>query len=199
MLEQNRQVETIKNTELNPHNWVDSYADYLYSYAMQRINDDELAKDLVQETFLSALQAKQAFQARSSEKTWLTSILKYKIVDYFRSKAKWPAKEVNLLESEQNQTEFFDPENGHWNDHHKPKELGIEPSIALENKEFEQILQACMKKLPSLWLAVFSRKHLEEQTTETICSELTISSSNFWVIIHRTKLNLRACLEKNWI
>ncbi len=199
MLEKNPQVETIKINKLNPHNWVDRYADYLYNYALLRINDDELAKDLVQETFLAALETKEKFQGRSTEKTWLTSILKNKVVDFYRSKAKGYTSEINLLEAQPNGTDFFNLQDGHWNDWHRPSAMGIEQPSAIENKEFEHILQACMKKLPILWLAVFSRKHLEEQRTDTICSELKLSPSNFWVIIHRTKLNLRSCLEKNWI
>jgi DNA-directed RNA polymerase specialized sigma24 family protein len=56
-----------------------------------------------------------------------------------------------------------------------------------------------MEKLPALWLSVFTMKLIEEEATETICTELRVSASNFWVIIHRAKLNLRACLQKNWI
>ena len=56
-----------------------------------------------------------------------------------------------------------------------------------------------MQKLPALWMAVFTMKHIDDQATDIICMELKVSPSNFWVIIHRAKLNLRACLQKNWI
>jgi RNA polymerase sigma-70 factor (ECF subfamily) len=56
-----------------------------------------------------------------------------------------------------------------------------------------------MQKLPALWMSVFTMKHMDDQTTEIICAELKLTAANFWVIIHRTKLNLRACLQKNWI
>ena len=71
--------------------------------------------------------------------------------------------------------------------------------LHLVNKEFNSILQKCMQKLPVLWLSIFTMKHMDDQSTDMICSELKITQSNFWVIIHRTKLNLRACLQKNWI
>jgi RNA polymerase sigma-70 factor (ECF subfamily) len=67
------------------------------------------------------------------------------------------------------------------------------------SKEFEQILKKCLQKLPALWMSVFTMKHIDEESTETICSELKVSAGNFWVIIHRAKVNLRACLQKNWI
>jgi len=71
---------------LNPHNWVSAHADYLYSFAITRLNDEEQAKDLVQETFLAALQKVNNFEGKSSERTWLTAILKNKIIDVYRKK-----------------------------------------------------------------------------------------------------------------
>ena len=72
---------------LNPHQWVDQHADYLFSLAIVRVNDEELAKDLVQETFLAALGRVKYFEGKSSERTWLTAILKNKIVDVYRKKS----------------------------------------------------------------------------------------------------------------
>lgn len=183
---------------LNPHCWVNKYANYLYTYAVYRINDSDLARDLVQETFLSGLESKEKFEGRSTEKTWLTAILKNKIVDIYRSKSKGIAKAADATAEEDN-ADFFDQHDGHWNIQHRPAELGIEQPDALENKEFQKILKACMTKLPALWLSVFSMKHIDDETKEMICSELKLTSSNFWVIIHRTKVNLRSCLNKNWI
>jgi RNA polymerase sigma-70 factor (ECF subfamily) len=180
---------------LDPHHWVTNYADYLYTYSVLRVNDEELARDLVQETFLAALQCVGKFEGRCTEKTWLTAILRKKIIDVYRSRSSGFAKEVYVKEPE----DYFDRDDGHWNDGHRPAKLGIEQSDALENKEFQKILQACMKKLPALWLSVFTMKHIDEEATHIICRELKVTSSNFWVIIHRTKVNLRSCLQKNWI
>ncbi len=109
------------------------------------------------------------------------------------------AKGVDATNSDDTDTDFFDHNDGHWREQHRPAELGIEQADALENKEFQKILEACMKKLPALWFSVFSMKHIDDETTEMICSELKLTSSNFWVIIHRTKVNLRSCLQKYWI
>ena len=83
---------------LNPHQWVISYADYLYAYAIRRINDEELAKDLVQETFLAALEKAATFEGKSSERTWLTAILKNKIIDVYRKKSSGLTKDVQQAE-----------------------------------------------------------------------------------------------------
>lgn len=199
MLQKDPEFGIIDKNAIDPHSWVSRYADYLFSYAVFRINDPEKARDLVQETFLAALERREKFEGRSSEKTWLTAILKNKIVDVYRSRSSGLRKEIIQANIERSDEDFFDQNDGHWNDQHRPDKLGIETSNALENKEFERILKACMNKLPALWLSVFSMKHIDEETTELICSELKISSSNFWVIIHRAKVNLRSCLQKNWI
>lgn len=199
MQTQDPEIETIDNNAVNPHRWVSRYADFLYTYATFRINDEEMAKDLVQETFLAALERKEKFEGRSTEKTWLTAILKNKIIDIYRSKSNGFTNGAGPIGDEDIDTDFFDLNDGHWNDQHRPAELGIEQADALENKEFQRILQACMEKLPALWFSVFSMKHIDDETTEMICAELKLTSSNFWVIIHRTKVNLRSCLQKNWI
>ncbi|RZK44078.1 MAG: sigma-70 family RNA polymerase sigma factor [Hymenobacter sp.] len=180
----------------DPVNWVDKYADYLYRFAISRLLDEELARDLVQDTFLAALQQLSKFEGKSDERTWLTAILKNKIVDVYRKKGKVGVSQIAKAESEQEG--FFDPENGHWNAEHYPKAFGLDEENPLLRKELGQILATCMKKLPALWFAVFSMKHMDDLKSESICAELKLSDANFWVIMHRTKLNLRACVQKNW-
>jgi len=184
-------------TTSDPRLWVNQHADYLYAFARKRIDDDELVKDLVQETFLAALQKVKTFEGKSSERTWLTAILKNKIVDVYRKKSSLIVSS-DITNAEREQKDFFE-EDGHWNPAYAPTAFGIENQHALENKEFNQILKRCMEKLPALWMAVFTMKHIDEEASDTICAELKVSAANFWVIIHRAKLNLRACLQKNWL
>jgi RNA polymerase sigma-70 factor (TIGR02943 family) len=188
----------LATTLLNPHKWVDNYADYLYAYALSRINDEEQARDLVQEVFLAALERVDRFEGKSTERTWLTAILKNKVIDIYRKRSSG-LNNTSINAAVHDQDDFFHEEDGHWRQEHWPKQLGVEDHDPLHNKEFNQVLQQCMQKLPSLWLAVFTMKHMEDAQTETICTELKVTAANFWVIIHRTKLNLRACLQRNWI
>lgn len=186
------------NHQLNPHQWVEAYADYLYGFAITRVNDEEQAKDLVQETFLAALQKVNGFEGKSSERTWLTAILKNKIIDLYRKRSSG-LKTTGVKEAEEEQDDFFNASDGHWTGKDGPREFGIEDKDKLVSREFEQIMKKCLQKLPALWMSVFTMKHIDEETTETICAELKVTSANFWVIIHRAKVNLRACLQKNWI
>ncbi len=55
--------------ELTPaHTWVDTHGDYLYTMALYRVRDEEIAQDLVQETFMAALKSQKNFKGRSTEK-----------------------------------------------------------------------------------------------------------------------------------
>jgi RNA polymerase sigma-70 factor (ECF subfamily) len=179
----------------DPAHWVATYGDYLYTYALGRLNDEELCRDLVQETFLAALEKLSEFRGESSERTWLTAILRYKVIEVYRKKnSSWLA----TLEAHDPEPEYFEPGNGHWKEVYAPKPMAIEQSDPTIRKELVSILQKCMQRLPALWQAIFSMKHMDEMKAEAICEDMKVTPSNYWVILHRAKLSLRACVEKVW-
>ncbi|MBI4681324.1 MAG: hypothetical protein HY753_09040, partial [Nitrospirae bacterium] len=92
---------------------------------------------------------------------------------------------------------FFD-EDGNWQQQARPQEWGIDYSQDIETKEFYEILEKCKDKLSELQNAVFTMKYMDEFDSNEICKELGISPSNYWVVLHRVKLQLRRCLEKNY-
>lgn len=184
----------------NPTEWVKLYADELYRFAYIKVSDSGLAQDLVQETFLSALQAKEQFRGESSEKTWLMAILKNKIIDHFR-KSRKASITISIDEEKTGDSDphhFFFNEKGHWRKEMAPKAWTSEISSKQEQTDFYSILRACMGKLNEMGKKIFNLKYLEEKESAEICKDLSISTSNYWVIIHRAKLQLRSCLEKNW-
>ncbi len=190
-----------KNHGLEPEHWVERYADALFAFAMARLRKQEVAEDLVQDTFLSAWKARDSFQAQASEKTWLISILKRKIIDHYRKKS--TQNELSVLDSEENGpfiNRFFSEGNddGHWHASTAPAEWRKDFATSVESEEFYKVLQNCMDKLPEKWAAVFTLKNMDDLDSEEICKELGISPSNYWVIMHRAKLQLRECMEKNW-
>jgi len=124
-----------------PSTWVDKYGDYLYSFAHHRIQDDSLAQDLVQDTLVAALEAKERFKGTSSEKTWLTGILKHKIIDYIRKKYREPVFEDNIIETREMHDSFDDK--GKWKT--GPQKWASNPQHLLEQKAFLNIV----KKMPS--------------------------------------------------
>lgn len=58
----------------------------LLRYAKQRISSDDIARDLVQDTWVAAINGLDRFAGRSSLRTWLVSILRRKVVDVHRRK-----------------------------------------------------------------------------------------------------------------
>jgi RNA polymerase sigma-70 factor (TIGR02943 family) len=190
------------NRSLNPSKWIEQYADILFSYAFMRVNRRDVAEDLVQDAFLSALKAQDSFRHESSEKTWLTAILKRKIIDYYRKKS--TQSELNVLDNERKDgfmEHFFESDSGrdgHWASTAAPKAWGGDFDTAVERDEFQLVLKDCLDKLPEKWSAVFTLKNMDDMDSEEICKELQIAPSNYWVIMHRAKLQLRGCMEMNW-
>lgn len=185
-----------ENNKTEPSQWVRQYADYLYRFAMQRVRDEEHARDLVQDTFLAALEKFDQFKGLSSVGTWLTAILKNKIADHYRKNS--GAGSIRVHHFEGADSDGFFGDDGHWLEQHAPQHFSLEGPAKLEAKEFNLILQNCLDKMPVLWMSVFRMKHLDEEDSNNICIQLKITAANFWVIMHRSKLHLRACIEKNW-
>lgn len=181
--------------KLNPNNWVDNYGDMLFSFVASRVSDKEVAKDIVQDVFLSAWKAREGYKGEASEKNWLFTITRNKIIDHYRKSANNPVVSID----EDGENSFFDSENNyHWTKDNKPKDWGVNYTDTIETKEFYKVLSGCKDGLQEQQQAVFVMKHMEDLSTKDICKVLNISSSNYWVLMHRAKLQLRKCIEKNW-
>jgi RNA polymerase sigma-70 factor (ECF subfamily) len=178
----------------DPETWVDQYENYLFGYAVLRLRDRKLAEDMVQETFLAALGARDHFAGQSSERTWLVGILKHKILNQIRKSSREQTiddVEFSIIEME----EFFDKMG-------RPKatltEWGTDPNMVLEQKEFQEVLEQCISELPSRLATAFSLREMDELSREEICNILNISETNLRVMLHRARMQLRLCLEINW-
>ena len=173
--------------------WVNSYTNDLYRWALHKTSDIEAAKDLVQDTFLAAVEQLKNFQGTSSPKTWLFSILNHKIIDFYRRRIKEP-----ITMDSSSTTDFFDSDGG-WRKEKTPHDWGNDEAHLLDNADFQAILKKCMEALPAKWHSGVTLKYLMEKSGEEICQELGIAPTNLWQIIHRAKLQLRDCVEKKWM
>lgn len=182
---------------LDPNRWVEQYADYLYRFALARIRDHHAALDLVQETLLGALKAKERYQGSAAERTWLTGILKNKILDYYRR----GRREVllgDLVDGTGNTPLDFN-DRGHWQSGpNTPKEWQEERIAQMDRPEFWRRFQECADKMPEQMRRVFMLREVDGWETEEICAAVGISPQNFWTIMHRARASLRRCLEVNW-
>jgi RNA polymerase sigma-70 factor (ECF subfamily) len=168
---------------------------YLLRVAVLQLRNDELAEDVVQDTLLAALQGKAGFSGRSTLKTWLTGILKHKIVDAIRKKGREP---VTSSLDEECQIDDFDAlfdASGHWDN--PPADWG-DPEVQLSRQQFFDVVEFCLDKLPPNTARVFMMREVMELDAPEICKELSITSTNLWVILYRARVALRLCLEQHW-
>lgn len=171
------------------------YRPYLLRYALLQLRNQELAEDVVQETLLAALEGRARFAGDSSPKTWLTGILKHKIIDAIRRKSREQPLAAGEDGADAETVDTLFKGDGHWQQ--MPATWG-NPEQALENRKFWEIFELCSRLMPERTARVFMLREVMELSTEEICQELAITPTNLWVILHRARLALRECLEIKW-
>ncbi|SMB81121.1 RNA polymerase, sigma-24 subunit, ECF subfamily [Hymenobacter roseosalivarius DSM 11622] len=186
---------SVTATPPEPHLWLSRYGSDLFRFARRRVATVAAAEELVQETIVSALGTLASFRQESSERTWLFVIMRRRLVDYYRQQARSPL--VPLPGAAGNGTYFETGVRTHWRQGEEPREWAA-ADAQLEQRELVQQLLRCQDQLPTQHQAVFSLRFVEEVSGEEICQQLAITPANYWVILHRAKLQLRKCLEKHW-
>jgi len=179
--------------ELRPDTWIDNYADYLFNYAITRVSDTEIAKDLVQETFFAGLKSAKNYKGDAAERTWLIAILKRKVIDHYRKiNSKKGKAEVRMGYNSNSDEE------GDWLQEKVADPYGKAGDETIENQELGLAIHDCIAKLPKKQSLVFNMKTVQGMSTEDICNELGINASNLWVMIHRARTSLMGCMNQNW-
>lgn len=196
----------MKNKEQNtagslssPDNWLTDHGDYLFRYAMLHLRDEHHAEDAVQETLLAAIQGKKSYTGQSSERTWLVGILKHKIIDAIRKKTREPIMEYIDEQSEHASEVAIDSlfdERGEWI---CPPQSWGNPEKMLEQKRFWDVFTECLQNLPPQLAMIYSLREISGMSTEDICKDLGITSTNSWVMLHRARLGLKQCFEIHWL
>jgi len=175
---------------------LDAHRGYLLRVARLQLRDDTLAEDVVQETLLAALSG-STFSGKSSLKTWLTGILKHKIIDAIRRKQREPLL-ASTFDDEcdiEDLDGLFKAPHGAWDS--PPADWG-DPEQALNRRQFFDIMDFCLDKLPPNTARVFMMREVMGLEGDEICKELAITANNLWVILYRARMSLRECLEQNW-
>lgn len=177
----------------NAEEWLALYGDYMYRYALFRLNNEDTSRDMVQDTLIAAWQSQKNFRGDSSVRTWLVGILKHKITDYIRKQIR-DRNLVHHLEMDP-LSDFFDARD-QW---HQPVHTCMgNPEQLSSNREFLKVLHRCIGALPEQHRHVFTLRELNGENTDTICNACDITPTNLHVIMHRARLALQKCLEKNY-
>jgi RNA polymerase sigma-70 factor (ECF subfamily) len=138
------------------------------------------------------LQGRDQFAGACSERTWLISILKRKLIDHFRRQQR--EQPISDLAPDLWMDELFD-QHGHWK---KAPARWTSPSAAFENAEFWSTFSHCLGKLPRRLADAFSLREMDELASAEVCKVLAVSPTNLWVILHRARLRLWHCLDLHW-
>src|SRR5690606_375953 len=158
--------------EINPNKWIDLYSDYLFNYTITRVSDRDMAQDLVQDTFLAGLKSMKNFKGEASERTWLISILKRKIIDHYRKINSNKGKAEVRITYNDNESE------GDWLEERVADPFDKTAEDLMQNSELGDAIFDCLSKLPEKQAQVFRMKTMEGYETEDICKELNINASN---------------------
>jgi RNA polymerase sigma-70 factor (ECF subfamily) len=174
--------------------WIDEHGDYLYRFALVRVSDSNVAEDLVQDTFLAALQGTRRESGPTAERRWMVGIIKHKIIDHFRKMAREPLREGDPPDVPSSDDDFV--ADGHWK-----REVGASsnwpknPDGLLERKQFWDILATCLDKLPPRTAQVFTLREMDDMETDEICRLLHLTQTNLGVMLYRARKQLRNCLS----
>jgi RNA polymerase sigma-70 factor (ECF subfamily) len=181
----------------DPATWLDHHGSALYRFALLRLRDAQKAEEVVQDTLVSALQARERFNGGASVRTWLIGILKHKIMDQFRHDAREaPLQSPDLVSADDElfvEEDFFNSK-GSWRE--KVSDWG-NPEDSLERSQLIAILQRCLDALPKRLGRLFMMREVMEESTETICQEMETSPTNVWTMLYRARMGLRQCLDQN--
>lgn len=150
-----------------------------YQYACVQLADMDTAKDIVQETFLTAYEKLSSFQKKSSLETWIFGILNNKILMHYKDKQK------SIIDTDLEKVLF--KKNGQWK------------SEWFSNNDEDNLLikflKYCINALKTQSKQVLLLKYYLNKKTEEICTICNMSQDNVWQILHRSKLQLKICIQ----
>ena len=167
----------------------------LFSFALIQLRDRTRAEDAVQEALIAVLEKPAAFTGKSTLRTYVTGILKYKIIDALRAARREQAWDGDGDAADADLVDALFVANGHTVD--MPRQWG-DPDEVLAQKDFFRVLVVCLDKLPAQTARIFMMREWLELDTDEICRELGVSNANVWTVLYRARLRLRECLDLNW-
>ncbi len=180
---------------LSLHRQLEAMRPQLVRFAQLQLRNEALAEDAVQDALIAVLEKPDRFAGQSSLRTYVTGILKFKIIDNLRLATRERQIETGDDQSEDEAIDALFLADGHTVE--QPRQWG-NPDGTLEQKDFFRVLEVCLEKLPAQTARIFMMREWLELDTDEICKELAITSANAWVMLYRARIRLRECLDLNW-
>jgi RNA polymerase sigma-70 factor, ECF subfamily len=155
-----------------------SHRGALVRFAQRKLHDPMLAEDVVHDVFEAVISGRARFAGRSALRSWLTAILKHKIVDLVRQRAG--------LDS-------LDEGGDEDGDSRESLALRCPQPLPDEVAEQRQRLRrtlARIESLPANLRQVIELRVLQERPAREVCETLAISEDNLFVRLHRARKQL---------
>ena len=157
-----------------------AHRDYLVRFARRKLHDPALAEDVVHDVFEAVLRGRASFAGRSALRSWLVGILKNKLVDLIRDRARYQAM---AFEGDE------DSNGDEWSSMECPC---AQPDELAEQRERLSIVMSRIAQLPDGLRDVMERRVLNEESTEEVCEGLGISQESLFVRLHRARKRLHS-------
>ena len=170
--------------------WVEQFGDRLFRYAILRTGNREIAEDLLQETFLAAVNGLKEFRREASPMTWLSAILRRKIADHFRRRERHDPRTLA--------TDIATSEETDWDWPDAAQAWSIDPGKIVEDREFWEVFGRCLRSLPPTLSEAYILRDLEGESPKNICEMLGISGTNLSMRLKRARVAMRDLLQKHW-
>lgn len=181
------QLRSLEFAELRPR---------LIRHARLLVRDTSVAEDLVQETLLAVFIQRQQHSGDANLNTWATAILRNKVADWYRSPER---KHMIAIEDDAqdsgNALEDLFNEQG---EHAAPVQAWQQPDAALERQQLKQVLDQCVERLAGLQATAFMMREWLGFDANEVAERLGISAENCRMLLHRSRLSLRGCLQLRW-
>ena len=168
-------------------------------FAELQLRDSPLAEDLVQESIEAALRKSSSFNGQSTLKTWVFAILRNRIIDHLRQASR-TVNMSSLVDDDEDWHEKLEAlftERGAWRDGPRPV-AWPDPEESMQTRQFWTVFETCLDHLPAATGRVFMMREFLGFESDEICRQLSISTSNCHVILHRARLKLRTCMDTGW-
>lgn len=177
------------------HEVLKAHTRYLKSYALRRVRDPDLADDLVQDTFVAALSAAGRFEGRSAARTWLVGILKHKILDAFRHRARSPIAYADRGAREEG-AEGMELPGSAGSGVSGPTGDENDPEAAAAWQRFWTACQDHLDKMPVQAASAFMMAEVLGHESGEVCRALGMSTGTLSTTLYRARKRLRRALEE---